>query len=159
MKKVLKYSIVILAIVLLVTLLTGCGKEESKNDNSNNGTANVPKGNIVVATRESEDDEIGAIEEKIEATFKNDKIDEVKFTYTFDDEETAQYMKEVYDLAKTLSDEDDEFRNAKIEKNGTSVTLFMNAVMLEETEGLDVEDMTMEEFKEELEREGYTIEK
>ncbi len=161
MKKVLKYAVIILAMFTLVVLLTGCGKKETPktDNNANKGTTEVSNGNKVVGTKTTTDEDVGTIKERLEATFKNDLIDEVKISFTFDDEETAQFMKDMYDLAKNMAENDDPFKDAIVEKNGTSVTVTMNAEMLEESQGINAQGMNMEEFKEELEIEGYTIEK
>ena len=158
MKKVLKIGIIILSVALLATLLTGCGKEEKTSENKAS-TVETSNGNKVVATRTTTDEEIGTVKEKMEATFDGDELEEVKMIYTFEDEETAQSVKEMYELIKSLSDEDESLKNVDIQGSGKDVILVMSAEVFEENEGLESEDMTKEDLKQALEDEGYTIEK
>ena len=130
MKKSIKYVALIAIIVIAVAFLAAC------NDNSNK----------LVATKTTEDEYMGKYDEKIEITFKDEEAQEVKWTYSFDDEENAQSLASMYSL---FSDE-----GVNVETNGKNVTITMNA---ETFTGLSGEGNSKAEIKTALEEEGYTV--
>ena len=130
MKKSIKYVALIAIIVIAVAFLAAC------NDNSNK----------LVATKTTEDEYMGKYDEKIEITFKDEEAQEVKWTYSFDDEENAQSLASMYSL---FSDE-----GVNVETNGKNVTITMNA---ETFTGLSGEGNSKAEIKTALEEERYTV--
>ena len=72
MKKTLKGLLVAIFMLVILLALTGCGDK-------------------LVATRETEEAGM-SFEEKIEVSFKDDKVNKVKMIYTFDDKEIAEAM-------------------------------------------------------------------
>lgn len=134
MKKTLKSLLVAVFMLVILLALTGCG-------------------NKLVATRETE--EMGQkMEEKIEVSFKKDKVNKVKMTYTFDDKDTAEAMAGILKMGMSMSDED---MKIDIKQSGKKVTMTVDAKAYAEMAGEDEADMTKEELKEMLEDEGYKV--
>lgn len=134
MKKSLKILLIIAFIATLLLTLTGCG-------------------NKLVATKTTNEDGT-EYNEKLEISFKKDKIDKVKWTYTFENEEDAETMKGYSDLMFAFFGEDVE--GLDIEQNGKKIIMKLDEEMFAKMEGNDSE-VSKEELKEELEEEGYTV--
>lgn len=138
MKKTLKVLLLVAFMAVVLFTLTGCG-------------------NKLVATRETDDAEMGTIKEKYEYTFKKDKMDSVKATFTFEDKEKAEKAEEqlngVKALAEAFAEEDFEM---EIKRSGKKVTMEIDASTFANMEGEDA-DVSIDELREELEEEGYKV--
>lgn len=133
MKKTLKIMLVVAFLSIALFALTGCG-------------------NKLVATRESE--EMGMkMKEKVEISFKNDKVNKVKMTYTFDDKDTAESMKSLLSLGFTMSGSSD---GVEIKQNGKKVIITLDSEAYADMES-EYEDLSKDELKEALEEDGYTV--
>lgn len=133
MKKTLKIMLVVAFLSIALFALTGCG-------------------NKLVATRESE--EMGMkMKEKVEISFKNDKVNKVKMTYTFDDKDTAESMKSLLSLGFTMSGSSD---GVEIKQSGKKVIITLDSEAYADMES-EYEDLSKDELKEALEEDGYTV--
>lgn len=133
MKKTLKIMLVVAFLSIALFALTGCG-------------------NKLVATRESE--EMGMkMKEKVEISFKNDKVNKVKMTYTFDDKDTAESMKSLFSLGFTMSGSSD---GVEIKQSGKKVIIELDGEAYADMES-EYEDLSKDELKEALEEDGYTV--
>lgn len=134
MKKTLKTLLVAAFMLVILLALTGCG-------------------NKLVATRETE--EMGMkMEEKIEVSFKKDKVNKVKMTYTFDDKDTAEAMAGILKMGMSMADED---MKIDVKQSGKKVTMTVDAKAYAEMAGEDEVDMNKDELKEMLEEQGYKV--
>jgi len=138
MKKTLKAIILALVIGILVISLTGCGSDK------------------IVATKTTEDEMMGSCKEEITITFKNDKVETIKMSMEFDNEETAQGMYGILSLGMSM-DESGELEGLEIEQKGKKLIMKMDATTYAETEGVSDEDMSKEALKKSLEEDGYTV--
>ena len=138
MKKTLKAIILALVIGILVISLTGCGSDK------------------IVATKTTEDEMMGSCKEEITITFKNDKVETIKKSMEFDNEETAQGMYGILSLGMSM-DESGELEGLEIEQKGKKLIMKMDATTYAETEGVSDEDMSKEALKKSLEEDGYTV--
>ena len=135
MKKTLKILVVVAFLMAVLLGLTGCG-------------------NKLVATRESE--ELGQkVKEKIEVSFKKDKINKVKMTYTFDKKETAEQMKSLFSLGMSMSGEDSS--KFDIKQSGKKLIITLDAKAFGEFASESEASMTKAELKQALEEEGYKV--
>lgn len=133
MKKTLKIMLVVAFLSIALFALTGCG-------------------NKLVATRESE--EMGMkMKKKVEISFKNDKVNKVKMTYTFDDKDTAESMKSLLSLGFTMSGSSD---GVEIKQSGKKVIITLDSEAYADMES-EYEDLSKDELKEALEEDGYTV--
>ena len=138
MKKTLKVLLLVAFMAVVLFALTGCGDK-------------------LVATKETEDATMGNIEEKIEFTFKKDKLNTVKMTYKFEDKETAEEAeKDFNDLMDLVAEYGDEELDVEVKRNGKKLTIKLDASTFASMEGEDVE-ISKDELKEELEDEGYKV--
>lgn len=101
-------------------------------------------------------------EENVEVSFKNDKVDTVKMTYIFDNEETAnQYVaayNAIFEFAKAFQEEGEEELNLpEFKQDGNKATMELNAAEYEEFSESEDEEMTKEAIRKSLEEEGYTV--
>lgn len=134
MKKTLKIMLVVAFLAIALFALTGCG-------------------NKLVATRESE--EMGMkMEEKVEISFKNDKVNKVKMTFTFDDKDTAESMKSLLSLGFTMSGESSE--GFEIKQSGKKVIIELDSKSYASM-GNEYAGLSKEELKEQLEEDGYKV--
>lgn len=120
--------------VAILLLLTGCG-------------------NKLVATKTT--DEMGMkFEEKMEISFKGDKANSVKMTYTFADKETAESMKAILNLGLSASDS-----GLKVEQKGKKVIMKIDAKTFAEMSNseADAGSLTKANVKEQLEEQGYKV--
>ena len=126
MKKLLKGAILVALMLVMVITLSGCG-------------------NKLVATKTSTENGV-EMQEKHELKFKGNKLDTIKMTYEFSDEESAAMMGGLMKLA--IPD---------TEVDGKKVTMNLSAEdYAEELVGSE-EEMTKEAIKASLEEEGYTV--
>ena len=126
MKKILKGTILVALMLVMVITLSGCG-------------------NKLVATKTSTENGV-EMQEKHELKFKGNKLDTIKMTYEFSDEESAAMMGGLMKLA--IPD---------TEVDGKKVTMNLSAEdYAEELVGSE-EEMTKEAIKASLEEEGYTV--
>lgn len=136
MKKTIKLVSLLVVMVILLAVLTGCG------------------GNKLVATKTVEDDGsgMGKYEEKVEIIFKDDKASEIIMTSEFEKEEIAESMAEIFKIAETEGME-----GFKVEQDGKKVIIKMDANTFAEQEGTPEEKMTKEAMKKALEEDGYKV--
>lgn len=147
MKKTLKVLAVVALLLVVLVSLTGCG-------------------NKVVATKDSEMDG-KSYEEKIEVKLKDDKIDSVKTTMTFEDKDAAK------DLGKSL---EEELKQAtaglkelgintdgiSVETKGKKVIMTLNSDLFEAMQGasginISNEKVTKDELKDSFKDAGYKV--
>lgn len=141
MKKTLKVLLLVAFLSVMLFALTGCG-------------------NKLVATKESEDPEMGKMKERIEISFKKDKVNEVKMQYTFKDKETAEKAEKQFNAMLALMTAfSDEEVGMEVKRSGKKVVMELDAEAFAEMMGEDVEDLEVskEELKESLEEEGYKV--
>lgn len=137
MKKTIKNIALVLVMGIMLVLLTGCG------------------GNKLVATKTSEDDTMGKYNEKIEITFKNNKANEIKMTYEFEDKSNADSMYSLLNLGMAMAGE--EVEGLKVEQDDKKVIMTMDSKAFEEQEGTNDEEMTKDALKAKLEEQGYKV--
>ena len=140
MKKTIKIALLLALMTLALFVLAGCG------------------GDKLVATK-STDDYMGKYEEKVEVTFKDDKVSEIKMTYTFEDEENAKSMKDMYSMFTAMDGEEgaEALKGMDVQQDGKKVVITMDAKAFAESEGAKEEEMTKDAIKAELEEAGYTV--
>ncbi len=133
MKKTLKSLLLVSFMLVILLALTGCGDK-------------------LVATRETE--EMGVkMEEEIEVSFKDDKVNKVKMTYTFDSKEQAEAMKSLLSLGMSMNEET---ANFDIKQSGKKIIMEADAKAYAEMAGDDV-DISKDELREQFEDQGYTV--
>ena len=134
MKKTLKVLLLVAFMAVILLALTGCGDK-------------------IVATRETE--EMGVkMEEKIEISFKKDKVNKVKMTYTFDDKDTAEAMSGILKMSMSMVGEDSGF---DVERKGKKVIMKLDAEAFAEMSGEDLGEVDKVALIEELEEDGYKV--
>ena len=138
MKKTLKLLAVVAVLLVMLIALTGCG-------------------NKIVATRETEDGGV-SYEEKLEIKLKDDKINNVKVTMTFEDKETAEKMKVQLDAAMAMitafSGGDS---GMEIKKKSKKIIIELDAEQYADMYGAEIEEISKDELKAQLEEEGYKV--
>lgn len=131
MKKVLKNGLLVVIMLALIVLLTGCGK------------------NVLTATKTT-DEEGMKMEEKMEITFdKNDKVEKVVETMTFDDEDTAKLMASLLSIGDT--------EGIEVEQKGKSIVMTLDAKTFAEQDDISDEEMSKDAIRKSLEEQGYTV--
>lgn len=140
MNKTLKVILVILLMLVALFILTGCG-------------------NKLVATKTSEEEGLDGekmkIEEKIEVSFKGNKVNTVKKTYTFEKEEDVESMKAMYELMKAFGGED---LKIDVEQTGKKLVIDLDSKAYAEIVANSNEaEMTKKEIKRSLEEDGYKV--
>ena len=138
MKKTLKSLALIVTMGLVLVSLAGCGS------------------NKLVATKTTEDPSMGNYKEEIVMTFKNDKVDTIKMTMEFDNEETAETMYSLYSFGLSMSEEES-IEGMDVKLDGKKFIITMDASTYAESEGVSDEEMTRETLKKALEEDGYTV--
>ena len=138
MKKTLKLLAVVAVLLVMLIALTGCG-------------------NKIVATRETEDGGV-SYEEKLEIKLKDDKINNVKVTMTFEDKETAEKMKVQLDAAMAMitafSGGDS---GMEIKQESKKIIIELDAEQYADMYGAEIEEISKDELKAQLEEEGYKV--
>lgn len=128
MKKTAKSILLVAIMAILLLALTGCG------------------GDKLVATKSSDE-----YDEKIEISFKDDKIEEIVWTMEFSEEEDAESFVEIFE---ELGDESE---GMDVKQKGKKVVLTVDAETFAELEGYDNESVSKDEIKESLEEDGYEV--
>ena len=144
MKKTLKVSLLIACLLVVLLALTGCG------------------GNKLVATKEVEaTEETAKYTEEIEVSFKNDKIDNVKMTFIFENADTAKkYVDDYNAMIEMLQKLDEESKTniPKLTQKGKKAIMELDAKTFAEMAGNEEEvNMTKEELRKSLEEDGYKV--
>lgn len=143
MKKTLKIMALIAIMLVAVLALTGCGNKLVATKDVE-GTSTEPKHS-----------------EKIEISFKNDKVNKVKMTYTFDDKDNAKKFVDSYNailsLANAFASGDDAISLPTMEQKGKKAIMEMDAEMYAEMGGESDTGMTKDEVKASLEDAGYKV--
>ena len=143
MKKTLKIIALIAIMLVAVLTLTGCG-------------------NKLVATKDVEATSTEPKHsEKIEISFKDDKVNKVKMTYTFENKDDAKEFVDSYNalisLASAFASEEESVSLPTMEQNGKKAIIEMDSEMYSEMSEETESEMTKDEIKESLEEEGYTV--
>lgn len=131
MRKLIRNILLATIFLVVLIILTGCG------------------GNKLVAKKTTE--EVGIkIEEKIEVTFKDNKISQVVAVMEFESEETAKMMVEAFSYEAV--------EGLEVEQDGNKMTMTMNAQIFADMQGEPVTvDITKEDMKKFFEDEGYKV--
>ena len=139
MKKVLKCSLLIMVMGVLLLSLVACG------------------GNKLTATKETDEDGVKYKEELV-ISFKNDKADSVKFTFTFENEDDAKSMYDMFKLLNEYSTDDEKFAE-NLKQDGKKLTGEINPKILisDNDDENDESSLSKENFKKSLEEDGYTV--
>lgn len=144
MKKTLKVLLFVALIATMLFALTGCGSK-------------------LVATKTTETEDMNGeamkYDEKIEVSFKKDKVNKVKMTYTFDNKDQAKKYVDMYNALVQLSKSmgGDEVQLPEAKQSGKSVVMTFDAKAYAEFADDDEADMTRDEIKKTLEEQGYTV--
>lgn len=143
LKKTLKIIVLIAIMLVAVLALTGCGNKLVATKDVE-GTSTEPKHS-----------------EKIEISFKNDKVNKVKMTYTFDNKDDAKKFVDSYNailsLANAFASGDEKVSLPTMEQKGKKAIMEMDAKMYSEMGGDTEAGMTKDEVKASLEEEGYKV--
>lgn len=143
LKKTLKIIALIAIMLVAVLALTGCGNKLVATKDVE-GTSTEPKHS-----------------EKIEISFKNDKVNKVKMTYTFDNKDDAKKFVDSYNailsLASAFASGDESISLPTMEQKGKKAIMEMDAKMYSEMSGETEAGMTKDEVKASLEKEGYKV--
>ena len=142
--KKLKLMVGALVVMMMGATLTGCG------------------GNKLVATKEVEaTEETAKHTEEIEVSFKNDKIDNVKMTFIFENADTAKkYVDDYNAMIEMLQKLDEESKTniPKLTQKGKKAIMELDAKTFAEMAGNEEEvNMTKEELRKSLEEDGYKV--
>jgi len=129
--------------LVAVLALTGCGNKLVATKDVE-GTSSEPKHS-----------------EKIEISFKKDKVNKVKMIYTFDNKDDAKKFVDSYNaliaLASAFTSGDEKNSLPTIEQKGKKTIIEMDAKMYAEMSGETEAGMTKEEVKASLEKQGYKV--
>lgn len=140
MKKTLKLLLVVALLLVVLVGLTGCG-------------------NKLVATRETTEDGV-TFKEKTEIKFKDDKMDSVKMTRTYEDKDTAKKEKEELDSSlEYMKLFGFDTSGIEITLKGKKVTMELDVDAFSAITGLEAseEKVSKDELKKTLEEEGYKV--
>lgn len=130
MKKSLKILAVVAFLFVILVSLTGCG-------------------NKIVATKETTEDGI-TYKEKVEIKLKDEKVDTIKMTMTFEDKDTAEKMKEKLDQGMDSS-------GIEIEGKGKKIIMNLDANAFATMGGVEITETSKDDIKKSLEEEGYKV--
>lgn len=136
MKKILKSSLLLTLMAVLLLSLVACG------------------GNKLTATKETDEDGVKYKEELV-ISFKNDKADSVKFTFTFENEDDAKSMYSMFELLNEYSTDEEKFAE-NLKQDGKKLTGEINPKLLSNDED-DESSLSKENLKKSLEESGYTV--
>ena len=130
-------AVVAFLFVILVSL-TGCG-------------------NKIVATKETTEEGI-TYKEKVEIKLKDDKVDTVKMTMTFEDKDTAEKMKDQLDqgiaMLKMMGMDSE---GIEIEGKGKKITMKLDAKAFSALSEVEMEEVSKDAIKKDLEEAGYKV--
>lgn len=138
MKRIVKSGILLAVMAMLLVVLTGCG------------------GNKLIATRETQDETIGAYKETVTIEFKNDKATSIEMAMEFDKEETAKSIYNIYNLGMSMS-EDESTQGFDVKQDGKKLVITMDPKSYAESEEISDNELTKDALKAQLEEEGYTV--
>lgn len=145
MKKVVKSSLLITFIMIILITLTGCEKDDSNNSKSTDEDK-------LVATQSITDDLLGTTyEQKMEMTFKNDKLDQATTIIECKDETEAKGMYSLYVMAAA------EYDDMEVKQDGKKVVVTMGTKSVAAETGLNADDISKDNMIKYLKDEGYTI--
>lgn len=138
MKKSLKILAVVAFLFVILVSLTGCG-------------------NKIVATKETTEDGI-TYKEKVEIKLKDEKVDTIKMTMTFEDKDTAEKMKEKLDqgiaMLKMMGMDSS---GIEIEGKGKKIIMNLDANAFATMGGVEITETSKDDIKKSLEEEGYKV--
>lgn len=138
MKKSLKILAVVAFLFVILVSLTGCG-------------------NKIVATKETTEDGI-TYKEKVEIKLKDEKVDTIKMTMTFEDKDTAEKMKEELDqgiaMLKMMGMDSS---GIEIEGKGKKIIMNLDANAFAKMGGVEITETSKDDIKKSLEEEGYKV--
>lgn len=138
MKKSLKILAVVAFLFVILVSLTGCG-------------------NKIVATKETTEEGI-TYKEKVEIKLKDDKVDTVKMTMTFEDKDTAEKMKDQLDqgiaMLKMMGMDSE---GIEIEGKGKKITMKLDAKAFSALSEVKMEEVSKDAIKKDLEEAGYKV--
>lgn len=138
MKKSLKILAVVAFLFVILVSLTGCG-------------------NKIVATKETTEDGI-TYKEKVEIKLKDEKVDTIKMTMTFEDKDTAEKMKEKLDqriaMLKMMGTDSS---GIEIEGKGKKIIMNLDANAFATMGGVEITETSKDDIKKSLEEEGYKV--
>lgn len=138
MKKSLKILAVVAFLFVILVSLTGCG-------------------NKIVATKETTEDGI-TYKEKVEIKLKDEKVDTIKMTMTFEDKDTAEKMKEELDqgiaMLKMMGMDSS---GIEIEGKGKKIIMNLDANAFATMGGVEITETSKDDIKKSLEEEGYKV--
>ena len=135
MKKLVKGSLLLMVVAMILMALTGCGKNKLIATKSNSADSSL----------------LGAYDEKIEVTFKNDKADKIVWTMEFEDENKAKSAAGLYQMASS------EIEGLEVKQDGKKVVLNMSVKAFADSADMKDEDLSKDAFKKALEEQGYTV--
>ena len=143
MKKTLKVLLLVALLSTILFALTGCG-------------------NKLVATKTTESSDMNGnaikYDEKIEISFKKDKINKVKMTYTFENKDKAKsYVDQFNAMIQLAKSFGSEVSLPEMKQSGKSASLELNAKAFAEFASEEEAGMSKEDLKKELEAEGYKV--
>lgn len=133
MKKSLKILAVVAFLFVILVSLTGCG-------------------NKIVATKETTEDGI-TYKEKVEIKLKDEKVDTIKMTMTFEDKDTAEKMKEKLDQRIAML----KMMGMEIEGKGKKIIMNLDANAFATMGGVEITETSKDDIKKSLEEEGYKV--
>ncbi|MBQ6992326.1 MAG: hypothetical protein IJN50_05410 [Clostridia bacterium] len=128
MKNILKYTSLIVLVIVMLVALVGCGNK------------------TIIATKTDTADIVGEYELKLTINFEGDVIDAIKVNMEFKNEKVANLI---------LSGENK--TDVEIEKEGNSVYIEMTAEEYKETYGSDFTTMSKDEIIQQLKDEGFNV--
>lgn len=138
MKKSLKILAVVAFLFVILVSLTGCG-------------------NKIVATKETTEDGI-TYKEKVEIKLKDEKVDTIKMTMTFEDKDTAEKMKEKLDQRiAMLKMRGMDSSGIEIEGKGKKIIMNLDANAFATMGGVEITETSKDDIKKSLEEEGYKV--
>lgn len=138
MNKLFKKIVIVALIAIMAITLTGCG-------------------NKLVATKTTEETSLTGktmkYEEKMQISFKKDKVNNVKVEYKFETDEDAKTMKEAFDFIKSFAGD----LGMDIKQSGKKLTMSLDKNAFEQMEGATEEELTKDAIKTKLEADGYKV--
>lgn len=139
MKKTLKIGMLLVSLVMVLVLLTGCGA------------------NKLVATKTTNDEVmgLGKYEETVEIEFKDEKVSSITMISEFEKEEPAKEMAGMFNMAFAMAGE--EIEGFEVEQKGKKVIIKMDAKIFAEQQDIPEGEITKEAIKKSLEEDGYTV--
>ena len=129
MKNILKYVSLVILAVAMLISLAGCGED------------------VIVATSNKSEANLGDYSVKLEIKFDGDVISSIKTSMSFAEEE----------IINAISEEDAAEMN--LIKEGNTLSMESTVEEYEEVYNTDFSNMSKDEIIEQLESEGFTVEK